>query len=115
MFCLYRGDTYLTCELPILLKVSLERFSGANYKLFVALVGVRDAIHSLRWSGSKNKQGFLSLTAFTARVMSLGRVMGGVLSCTTGVKLAAAGSLCHLIGAYTVSALVRLAWEVRVD
>ena len=37
----------------------------------------RDAIHSLRWSGSKNKQGFLSLTPFTRRVMSLGPVMGG--------------------------------------
>lgn len=67
------------------------------------VVGLRDAIHSLRWSGSKNKQGFLSLTPFTGRVMSLGPVMGGVLSCTTGVKLAAAGSRCHLIGAYTAS------------
>lgn len=62
-----------------------------------------DAKHSLRWSGSKNKQGFLSLTPFTGRVMSLGPVMGDVLSCTTGVKLAASGSLCHLIGAYTES------------
>lgn len=64
-------------------------------------LGERDAIDSLRWSGSKNKQGFLSLTPFTGRVMSLGPVMGSLLSCKTGVKLAAAGSLCHLIGAYT--------------
>lgn len=88
-------------------------------------MGLRIAIHSLRWSGSKNKQGCLSLTPFTVRVMSLGPEMGGgggvFLSCTTGVKLAAAGSLCHLIGAYTaslpveLSALVRLAREVQMD
>lgn len=40
-------------------------------------VGGCYAIHSLRWSGSKNKQGFLSLTPFTVRVMSLGPVGGG--------------------------------------
>lgn len=84
-------------------------------------VGARDSIHSPRWTGSKNKQGFLSLTPFTGRVMSPGPVMGGVLSCTTGVKLVATGSLCHLIGAYTalvavwLSALVRLAGRAHVD
>lgn len=40
--------------------------------------GAGDAIHSLRWSGSKNKQGFLSLTPFTERVMSLGPGMGAL-------------------------------------
>lgn len=35
-------------------------------------VGGCYAKHSLRWSGSKNKQGFLSLAPFTVRVMSLG-------------------------------------------
>lgn len=37
--------------------------------------GGKDAIHSLRWRGSKNKQGFLSLTPFTGRVMGLGPVV----------------------------------------
>lgn len=84
-------------------------------------MGLRIAKHSLRWSGSKNKQGCLSLTPFTVRVMSLGPEMGVFLSCATGVKLAAAGSRCHLIGAYTaslpveLSALVRLAREVQMD
>lgn len=41
-------------------------------------MGLRIAIHSPRWFGSKNKQGCLSLTPFTVRVMSLGPEMGGV-------------------------------------
>lgn len=103
----------------MLLKVWTKGSVGDNFKFSLAAAcllvclrgeearwrwcGVRDAIHSLRWSGSKNKQGFLSLTPFTGRVMSLGPVMGAFLSLATGVKLTTAGSLYHLIGAYTAS------------
>lgn len=51
-----------------------ERRGG---KVVLAVVGFSiDSILSLRWPGSKNKQGFLSLAPFTRRVMRLGPAMG---------------------------------------
>lgn len=64
-----KGNWKLVLNLASLLRVYLIRGG-------VGAVGCY-AKHSLRWSGSKNKQGFLSLTPFTVRVMSLGPVGGG--------------------------------------
>lgn len=75
---------------------------------------------SLRWSGSKNKQGCLSLTPFTVGVMSLGPVGGGHFglcdrceALRSRLPMSPDWALNFVSG--QLSALVRFAWAAHVD